>query len=510
MYNSALKGSAVWSYSFKEIGRQRQNVKTKRGIQLMDTTAKPQYDDGVVKYLTVGAVVFLVLGTFFGTFAASQLAWPALNFDIAEITFARLRVIHTNTVIFAFGGMTLMATAFYTVQRTNGVRLWSNGLAWWTAILFTIGLLATVVSIGLGITTGKEYHEQEWPIAIAIALVWTLYTFNFILTIASRNKETHSHVYVSNWFFMGMMIAITYLYVINGLAIPVSLFQSYTLFGGVQGAMIQWWWGHNAVGFFLTAGFLAIMYYFVPKQAQRPIYSYRLSVIHFWALMFGYVWLGAHHLQYTALPDWTGSLGAAISLAMIIPSWGGALNGMLTLSGAWDRLRTDYILRFLIMSLAFYAMSTFEGPVMAAKSVNALSHYTDWTIGHVHSGALGWVAMVSIGAIYHMVMKLWKTEMYSMQLINIHFWLATIGTVFYIVAMWVSGIMQGLMWRAYDEYGTLAYTFAESVAAMHPYYVMRAFGGFIFFLGAVVMLYNIVMTIRTAEARSANRAEAVA
>ncbi len=476
----------------------------------MDTTAKPQYDDGVVKYLTVGAVVFLVLGTFFGTFAASQLAWPALNFDIAEITFARLRVIHTNTVIFAFGGMTLMATAFYTVQRTNGVRLWSNGLAWWTAILFTIGLLATVTTIGLGMTTGKEYHEQEWPIAIAIALVWTMYTFNFILTIASRNKETHSHVYVSNWFFLGMMIAITYLYVINGLAIPVSLFQSYTMFGGVQGAMIQWWWGHNAVGFFLTAGFLAIMYYFVPKQAQRPIYSYRLSVIHFWALMFGYVWLGAHHLQYTALPDWTGSLGAVISLAMIIPSWGGALNGMLTLSGAWDRLRTDYILRFLIMSLAFYAMSTFEGPVMAAKSVNALSHYTDWTVGHVHSGALGWVAMVSIGAIYHMVMKLWKTEMYSMQLINIHFWLATIGTVFYIVAMWVSGIMQGLMWRAYDEYGTLAYTFAESVAAMHPYYVMRAFGGFIFFLGAVVMLYNIVMTIRTAEARSANKVESLA
>ncbi|VAW47438.1 Cytochrome c oxidase (cbb3-type) subunit CcoN [hydrothermal vent metagenome] len=476
----------------------------------MDTTAKPQYDDGVVKYLTVGAVVFLVIGTLVGTLAASQLAWPALNFDIAEITFARLRVIHTNTVIFAFGGMTLMATAFYTVQRTNGVRLWSNGLAWWTAILFTIGLLATVTTIGLGMTTGKEYHEQEWPIAIAIALVWTLYTFNFILTIASRNKETHSHVYVSNWFFMGMMIAITYLYVINGLAIPVSLFQSYTLFGGVQGAMIQWWWGHNAVGFFLTAGFLAIMYYFVPKQAQRPIYSYRLSVIHFWALMFGYVWLGAHHLQYTALPDWTGSLGAVISLAMIIPSWGGALNGMLTLSGAWDRLRTDYILRFLIMSLAFYAMSTFEGPVMAAKSVNALSHYTDWTIGHVHSGALGWVAMVSIGAIYHMVMKLWKTEMYSMQLINIHFWLATIGTVFYIVAMWVSGIMQGLMWRAYDEYGTLAYTFAESVAAMHPYYVMRAFGGFIFFLGAVVMLYNIVMTIRTAGARSANKVESLA
>lgn len=483
-------------------GRRERNFKTKRGIQLMDTTmTKPQYDDGVVKYLTVLAVVFLVLGTLMGTLAAAQLAWPALNFDIAEITFARLRVMHTNTVIFAFGGMTLMATAFYTVQRTNGIKLWSNNMAWTTAILFTIGLLLAVITLSLGMSQGKEYHELIWPLDIAVAIVWVLYTFNFVMTIASRNKETHSHVYVSNWFFLGMMIMITYLYVVNGLAIPVSLFQSYSIFSGVQDAMIQWWWGHNAVGFFLTAGFLAIMYYFVPKQAQRPVYSYRLSVIHFWALMFGYVWLGAHHLQYTALPDWTGSLGAVISLAMIIPSWGGALNGMLTLSGAWDRLRTDYILRFLIMALAFYAMSTFEGPVMSAKTVNALSHYTDWTIGHVHSGALGWVAMVSIGAIYHMIMKLWNTEMYSMRLINFHFWLATIGTVLYIVAMWVSGIMQGLMWRAYDEYGMLAYTFAESVAAMHPYYVMRTIGGILFTSGAVVMLYNIVMTIKMAQAK---------
>lgn len=473
-----------------------------KGESNVDTTmTKPQYDDGVVKYLTVLAVVFLVLGTLMGTFAASQLAWPALNFDIAEITFARLRVMHTNTVIFAFGGMTLMATAFYTVQRTNGIKLFSNKLAWITAILFTVGLLLGVITLSLGMTQGKEYHELIWPLDIAVAIVWVLYTFNFVMTIASRNKETHSHVYVSNWFFLGMMIMITYLYVVNGLAIPVSLFTSYSIFSGVQDAMIQWWWGHNAVGFFLTAGFLGIMYYFVPKQAQRPVYSYRLSVIHFWALMFGYVWLGAHHLQYTALPDWTGSLGAVISLAMIIPSWGGALNGMLTLSGAWDRLRTDYILRFLIMALAFYAMSTFEGPVMAAKTVNALSHYTDWTIGHVHSGALGWVAMISIGAIYHMVMKLWNTEMYSMRLINFHFWLATIGTVLYIVAMWVSGIMQGLMWRAYDEYGMLAYTFAESVAAMHPYYVMRAVGGVLFTSGAVVMLYNIVMTIKMARAK---------
>lgn len=468
----------------------------------MDTTmTKSQYDDGVVKYLSVLAVVFLVLGTFMGTWAASQLAWPALNFDIAEITFARLRVMHTNTVIYAFGGMTLMATAFYSVQRTNGVKMWSNKMAWITAVLFTIGLLLGVITLSLGMTQGKEYHELIWPLDIAVAIVWVLYTFNFVMTIASRNKETHSHIYVSNWFFLGMMLMITYLYVVNGLAIPVSLFQSYSLFSGVQDAMIQWWWGHNAVGFFLTAGFLGIMYYFVPKQAQRPVYSYRLSVIHFWGLMFGYVWLGAHHLQYTALPDWTGSLGAAISLAMIIPSWGGALNGMLTLSGAWDRLRTDYILRFLIMALAFYAMATFEGPVMSAKTVNALSHYTDWTIGHVHAGALGWVAMVSIGALYHMVMKMWNTEMHSMRLINFHFWLATIGTVLYIVSMWVSGIMQGLMWRAYDEYGMLAYTFAESVAAMHPYYVIRAAGGVLFTAGAIVMLYNVLMTVRMANAK---------
>jgi cytochrome c oxidase cbb3-type subunit 1 len=324
-----------------------------------------------------------------------------------------------------------------------------------------------------------------------------------------RDRNKVPHIYVANWFFLGMMVMVTYLHVVNSLAIPVDLFKSYSLFSGVQDAMIQWWWGHNAVGFFLTAGFLGIMYYFVPKQAQKPIYSYRLSVIHFWALMFGYVWLGAHHLQYTALPDWAGSLGSVISLAMIIPSWGGALNGMLTLSGAWDRLREDYILRFLIISLAFYAMSTFEGPVMAAKTVNALSHYTDWTIGHVHAGALGWVAMVSIGALYHMIEKLCDTKIYSVQLVNLHFWMATIGTVFYIVAMWVSGIMQGLMWRAYNEYGTLAYSFAESVSAMHPYYVLRALGGFIFMSGAVVMLINIVLTIKRANAQNNIQTSAV-
>jgi cytochrome c oxidase cbb3-type subunit 1 len=457
-----------------------------------------QYNYDVVKWFAYMACVYLVIGTGIGVWIASELAWPVLNFDNPYISFGRLRPLHTNTVIFAFCGCTLMATAFYVVQRTSGVRLWSDKLAWFTFWGWNLVWVGALITLPLGFTQSKEYAELEWPLDILIAVVWLTYMFNFIMTLSVRRN---SHIYVANWFFLAMMIMITYLHVVNNLSIPVGMWKSYSIFSGVQDAMIQWWWGHNAVGFLLTAGFLGIMYYFVPKQANRPIYSYRLSVIHFWALVFGYVWLGAHHLQYTALPDWTGSLGAAISLAMIIPSWGGALNGMFTLSGAWDKLRTDYILRFLIVSLAFYAMSTFEGPVMASKTVNALSHYTDWTIGHVHSGALGWVAMVSIGALYHMVERMWASRMYSVKLVNVHFWLATIGTAIYITAMWVAGIMQGLMWRAYDEYGNLAYTFVESVAQMHPYYAMRAVGGFIFFTGAVIMLYNVTVTIRRAVAK---------
>jgi cytochrome c oxidase cbb3-type subunit I len=461
----------------------------------MDAAAEQKYNFDVVRWFTVMAVVYLVVGALVGVYIAAELAWPFLNFDLPYITFGRLRPLHTNAVIFAFGGCALMATSYYSVQRTCGVRLWSDKLAWFVFWGWNLIIVLAVVSYPLGITSGKEYAELEWPIDLLIAVVWLTYTFNFIMTLATRKS---SHIYVSNWFFLGMMVMITYLHVVNSLAIPVDLFRSYSVFSGVQDAMVQWWWGHNAVGFYLTAGFLGIMYYFVPKQAGRPVYSYRLSVIHFWALMFGYVWLGAHHLQYTALPDWTGSLGAAVSLAMIIPSWGGAVNGMMTLSGAWDKLRTDYVLRFLIMSLAFYAMSTFEGPVMSLKTVNALSHYTDWTVGHVHSGALGWVAMVAIGAIYHLMTRTFHTEMWSTKLINAHFWTATIGAVVYVVAMWVSGIMQGLMWRAYDDYGTLAYTFAESVEAMHPYYAMRAVGGAIFLLGAVLMLINVLMTVKKA------------
>ena len=466
------------------------------------------YNFEVIRWFTIMAVIYLVVGTLVGVLIASQLAWPILNMDIAELSFGRLRPLHTNAVFFAFGGCVLMGTAFYTVQRTCGVSLWSNKMAWFTFWGWNLIIVSAVITLPLGLTQGKEYAELEWPIDLAIAVVWLSYSINFFMTVVKRKT---SHIYVSNWFFLGMMVMVTYLHVVNSLAIPVGMFESYSVFSGVQDAMIQWWWGHNAVGFYLTAGFLGIMYYFIPKQVNRPVFSYRLSVIHFWALMFGYVWLGAHHLQYTALPDWTGSIGAAVSLAMIIPSWGGAINGMMTLSGAWDKLRTDYILRFMIMSLAFYAMSTFEGPVMSAKTVNALSHYTDWTIGHVHSGALGWVVMVAAGALYHMVERLWNTRMYSTSLVNMHFWMATIGTVIYITAMWVSGIMQSLMWRDYDEFGTLTYTFAESVAAMHPYYAMRAVGGMIFWLGGAVMLYNVIMTIRTAsERRNANAATASA
>ena len=465
----------------------------------MNLTEK--YDLGVVKWFTIMASVYLVVGTLLGVYIASELAFPFLNdlgTDLPYFQFGRLRPLHTNAVIFAFGGSALMATAFYIVQRTNQVRLWSNKMAWFTFWSWNTVILLAVITLPLGLTQSKEYAELEWPIDILITLSWASYLYNFVMTIHVRDRNKVPHVYVANWFFMGMMVMVTYLHVVNNLSIPVDWFKSYSIFSGVQDAMIQWWWGHNAVGFFLTAGFLGMMYYFVPKQAERPVYSYRLSVIHFWALMFGYVWLGAHHLQYTALPDWAGSLGATISLAMIIPSWGGALNGILTLSGAWDRLREDYILRFLIMSLAFYAMATFEGPVMAAKNVNALSHYTDWTIGHVHAGALGWNIMVAAGAMYHMIERIYNVRM-NQKLMATHFWVHTIGTVTYIVAMWVSGIMQGLMWRAYDEYGTLAYTFAESVSAMHPYYVMRATGGVLVLTGAIIMLINIVSTIRRSE-----------
>jgi cytochrome c oxidase cbb3-type subunit 1 len=401
--------------------------------------------------------------------------------------------LHTNAVIFAFGGSALFATSYYVVQRTCHARIFSDGLAAFTFWGWQLVIVLAAVTLPLGFTQGKEYAELEWPIDILIAVVWVAYAVVFFGTIAKRKV---SHIYVANWFYGGFILAVALLHIVNSAAIPVSLTKSYSAYAGVQDAMVQWWYGHNAVGFFLTAGFLGMMYYFVPKQAGRPVYSYRLSVVHFWALIFTYMWAGPHHLHYTALPDWTQSVGMIFSLILLAPSWGGMINGVMTLSGAWHKLRDDPILKFLITSLSFYGMSTFEGPMMAIKTVNALSHYTDWTVGHVHSGALGWVAMISIGSIYYLLPRLFgKPEMFSVRLITVHFWVATIGVVLYIASMWIAGVMQGLMWRAVNLDGTLTYSFVESVKASYPFWAIRFLGGFLFLFGMLIMAYNMVKTI---------------
>ncbi len=453
-----------------------------------------QYNYEIVKKFAIMALVWGLVGMLAGTYIASQLAWPFLNFDIAQITFGRLRPLHTSSVIFGFGGNALFATSFYIVQRTCQTRLWGTGWATFTFYGWNIALAVAGVGYLMGITQGREYAEPEWYVDLLILVVWIVYFLIYTKTLLRRNQP---HIYVANWFFISFILAVALLHIFNNLAVPVSFFgtKSYSLFSGAQDAMIQWWYGHNAVGFFLTAAFLGMMYYFVPKQAGRPVYSYRLSIIHFWALSFMYMWVGTHHLHWTAIPDWTSSLAAAFSIMLLMPSWGGMINGIMTLSGAWDKLRTDPIMMFLITSLSFYGMATFEGPMMALKSVNALSHYTDWTVGHVHSGALGWVAMVTFGSLYHMMPKLWNTTMYSIKLIYIHFFLATIGILLYITALWVSGIGQGLMLRAFDQYGNLAYSFIETVVFMHGPLVARAFAGFFFVAGMLVMIYNMWMTI---------------
>ena len=450
------------------------------------------YDYTVVRQFAIMTIVLGIVGMLVGVLIASQMAWPVLNFDTPWLSFGRLRPLHTNAVVFGFGGSALFATSYYVVQRTCHVRLFAPMLAKFTFWGWMLVILSAVITLPMGITSTKEYAELEWPIDILIAVVWISYAVVFFGTIAKRRVK---HIYVANWFFGSFILTVAMLHIVNSAVIPVSLFKSYSAYAGVQDAMIQWWYGHNAVGFFLTAGFLGIMYYFIPKQAQRPVYSYRLSVVHFWALSFTYIWAGPHHLHYTALPDWTQSLGMAFSLILLAPSWGGMINGIMTLSGAWEKLRSDPILKFLIVSVSFYGMSTFEGPMMAIKTVNALSHYTDWTIGHVHSGALGWVAMVSIGSMYFLIPKLFDTEIYSTKLIETHFWVATVGIVLYITSMWISGIMQGLMWRAINNDGTLTYSFVESVQAMHPFYIVRAGGGFLFLMGMLIMAYNISKTI---------------
>lgn len=466
----------------------------------------PVYDFDIVRKFSIMTIVWGIVGMGVGVLIASQLVWPGLN-DLFQpyTSFGRLRPLHTNAVIFAFGGCALFATSYYVVQRTCQAPLFGGWLVPFTFWGWQAVIVLAAITLPLGITSAKEYAELEWPIDILLALVWISYAVVFFGTIVKRRT---SHIYVANWFYGGFIVTVAVLHIVNSAAIPVTLTKSYSAYAGAADAMVQWWYGHNAVGFFLTAGFLGMMYYFVPKQAGRPVYSYQLSIVHFWALISLYIWAGSHHLHYSALPDWTQSLGMVMSLILLAPSWGGMINGIMTLSGAWHKLRTDPTLRFLVVALSFYGMSTFEGPMMAIKNVNALSHNTDWTVGHVHSGALGWVAMISIGALYHMLPKLFnREEMYSVKLINLHFWLATVGTVLYVVAMWINGIGQGLMWRAFNPDGSLTYSFIETVVFSKGGYVMRAIGGAFFLTGMLIMAYNTYRTVNAAKkaAESANQ-----
>lgn len=456
----------------------------------------PTYNYSVVRAFTIMTVVWGVVGMGLGVLIASQLVWPDIFAGIEYLHFGRLRPLHTNAVIFGFGGSALFATSYFVVQRTTQARLWSDTLASFTFWGWQAVIIAAAITLPLGFTQVKEYAELEWPIDILITIVWVVYAIVFFGTIMQRKMK---HIYVANWFFGAFIVTVAVLHIFNSLSVTAGLFKSYSIYSGAIDAMVQWWYGHNAVGFFLTAGFLGMMYYFVPKQTGRPVFSYRLSIVHFWALISLYIWAGPHHLHYTALPEWTQSVGMVMSLILLAPSWGGMINGVMTLSGAWHKLRTDPILRFLVVSLSFYGMSTFEGPMMAIKTVNALSHYTDWTIGHVHAGALGWVAMVSIGAVYHMMPVVFGRkagEMHSITLINVHFWLATIGTVLYIASMWVNGIMQGLMWRAFNQDGSLVYSFVEAVDASKPGWTVRVIGGALFLTGMILMAVNTYLTVR--------------
>ncbi len=460
----------------------------------LEIDGKPNYNMGPVKVATLLSVFWGIAGMTAGLWIALELAYPALNFGLPYISFGRLRPLHTSAVIFAFGGNVLLATSFYVVQRTCRARLAGDLAPWFVILGYNFFIVIAGTGYLLGITQSKEYAEPEWYADLWLTIVWVTYLLVFMGTLMRRKEP---HIYVANWFYLAFIVTIAVLHVTNNAAIPVSLFssKSYIVWSGVQDAMVEWWYGHNAVGFFLTAGFLGIMYYFIPKRAERPVYSYRLSIIHFWALIFLYIWAGPHHLHYTALPDWTQTLGMTFSIMLWMPSWGGMINGLMTLSGAWDKLRTDPVLRMMVLSVAFYGMSTFEGPVMSIKEVNSLSHYTDWTIGHVHSGALGWVAFISFGAIYCLVPWLWNRPLYSLRLVSWHFWIATIGIVVYVTSMWVSGILQGLMWRSYTSLGFLEYSFIETVQAMHPFYVIRALGGALFLTGALIMAYNVWRTI---------------
>lgn len=465
------------------------------------------YNDDVVKKFTIATVFWGLAGFAVGVLIALQLVFPELNLG-EYLSFGRLRPLHTSAVIFAFCGNALFATSYFVVQRTCHTRLWNDKLANFTFWGYQLFILMAGLGYLAGVTQAKEYAEPEWYADLWLTVVWVSYLLVFMMTLKNRKEP---HIYVANWFYLSFIVTVAILHLVNNISIPVSLLdtKSYSLWSGVQSALIQWWYGHNAVGFFLTSGFLGMMYYFIPKQANRPVYSYRLSIIHFWSLIFMYIWAGPHHLHYTSLPDWAQTLGMTFSIMLWMPSWGGMINGMMTLSGAWHKLREDPILRFMVISLAFYGMCTFEGPLMAIKSVNALSHYTDWTIGHVHSGALGWNAFITFGTLYYLVPKLWNRPLYSKKLVNTHLWIATIGIILYITAMWVAGIMQGLMWRAYDDMGLLVYSFGETVLAMKPYYIIRAVGGIMFLVGAFIMTYNLYKTATSPEVEEASEPKAV-
>ena len=463
--------------------------------QLSERVDLSRYDDDPIRWGVIATLFWGIAGLLAGLYIALELAFPILNLNIEYISFGRLRPLHTSAVVFAFGGNALIATSFYVVQRTCRARLAFPSLARFVFWGYQLFIVLAATGYLMGITEAREYAEPEWYVDIWLTIVWLAYLAVFVGTIVKRKEP---HIYVANWFYLSFIITVAMLHLINNLSMPVALFgsKSYSAFAGVQDALTQWWYGHNAVGFFLTAGFLAMMYYFVPKQAERPVYSYRLSIIHFWSIIFLYIWAGPHHLHYTALPDWAQTLGMVFSIVLWMPSWGGMINGLMTLNGAWDKIRTDPIIRMMVMALAFYGMSTFEGPMMSIKSVNSLSHYTDWTIGHVHSGALGWNGMITFASLYYLVPRLWeRPRMYSMRMINWHFWLATLGIVFYAASMWVAGIMQGLMWREYGADGYLVYSFVEAVAAMFPMYVIRAAGGALYLSGALIMVFNVWMTI---------------
>jgi cytochrome c oxidase cbb3-type subunit I/II len=466
------------------------------------------YDNKIVKYFIIATVVFGLVGMLVGLMAAIQLFYPALNLDLPYTTFGRIRPLHTNAVIFAFVGNAMFAGTYYSVQRLLKARMFSDLLSWinfwgWQAII-----VAAAITLPLGITTSKEYAELEWPIDIAITLVWVAFGINLIGTILKRRER---HMYVAIWFYIATFVTVAVLHIVNSLEIPVTFWKSYSMYAGVQDALVQWWYGHNAVAFFLTTPFLGMMYYFLPKAANRPVYSYKLSIIHFWSLIFIYIWAGPHHLLYSALPDWAQTLGVVFSIMLIAPSWGGMLNGLLTLRGAWDRVREEPILKFMVVAVTAYGMATFEGPMLSLKNVNAIAHFSDWIIAHVHIGGLGWNGFLTFGILYWMVPRMWGTKLYSLKLANFHFWIGTLGIVFYALPLYVSGFAQSLMWKQFTEDGLLQYpNFLETTLQIVPMYVLRALGGLLYLIGTIVMGYNLVKTAKSGSFIANEAAEAPA